>query len=292
MRKALPELDSVVKEACLHVRQQLALDSKLGQRILRKRVILGRWFGIVYLLTFSSGKSYVGITSAGIEQRFVNHVKTAFRGKGGAVHNAIRKYGLPKIKVLKIVPKTTLKQAEQEAVFNFKCLSPGGYNMTPGGDFNPMYVPEIAARHKEIMAGPNGPMHRPEVKEKLRLSLPARMAKMIITNTGKKRSEKTKAKMRVNHWARRYPELVKERRGEGNPMWGRNHTIEARKKISIAHKGTVASAETRAKMSLASKGKKKSPEHRAKLAAVLKLNRWIYGNTSRRKGNVSLGLHS
>lgn len=59
-------------------------------------------------------------------------------------------------------------------------------------------------------------------------------------------------------WNKGKPHMV----GILNPMWGRKHTAEAKKKVSEANKGRIPSLEVRRKMSLASKGKPKSKEHR------------------------------
>ena len=50
---------------------------------------------IVYKITSPSGKSYIGITTKGINHRLKQHISNAInnRGKSPFIENAIRKYG-------------------------------------------------------------------------------------------------------------------------------------------------------------------------------------------------------
>lgn len=61
------------------------------------------------------------------------------------------------------------------------------YNLTPGGDFNPMKVPEIAAK----FSGENNPAKNPEVRVKISKSLSG----ANNPNYGKKRSEEARKKI-------------------------------------------------------------------------------------------------
>lgn len=58
--------------------------------------------------------------------------------------------------------------------------------------------------------------------------------------------------------------------GINNPMYGRTHSEETRRKISIGNKGKIISEETRKKMSEARKGKILSEEHRRKISEANK----------------------
>lgn len=72
-------------------------------------------------------------------------------------------------------------------------------------------------------------------------------------------------------------------KGKGNPMYGKTHSEEARRKIGEAHKGNTwskgrhLSEETKRKLSEAHKGKKLSEEHKKKFSEVRKGRHW-YNN--------------
>jgi 5-methylcytosine-specific restriction endonuclease McrA len=64
--------------------------------------------------------------------------------------------------------------------------------------------------------------------------------------------------------------MPRDMAGPNNPMWGKQHSEEAKKKQSIAKKGKPLSAEHCAKLSAAHAGKPHSAEHRAKNSAAKK----------------------
>ena len=72
----------------------------------------------------------------------------------------------------------------------------------------------------------------------------------VYHNTGKERSEETRAKISLNH---------ADFSGKENPMYGKVHSEETRAKMSVAHKG-----------------KKFSEEHRSKLSATKKSTCTLY----------------
>jgi len=67
--------------------------------------------------------------------------------------------------------------------------------------------------------------------------------------------------------------LTRKNVGIDNPMYGKHHSEESRKKMSLSHKGFKASEETKRKMSLAQKGKHLSEEIKIRLREKRKLNR-------------------
>ena len=104
----------------------------------------------------------------------------------------------------------------------------------------------------------------------------------ILHKKGRCLSEKHKKKL---------SEAKKEKyAGENNPMYGKKHSDETRrkmsdakknmseetrKKISVGHKGKHYSEEHKKKISEAKKGKPKSEEHKKKLSKALKVMRWF-----------------
>ena len=77
-------------------------------------------------------------------------------------------------------------------------LDDNKFNYTPGGDFAPSTVPEIARKISKSMSGQNNP------------------------NYGKRFTKETTEKMR------------KAKIGSKNPMYGKNHTEEVKRKMSLS----------------------------------------------------------
>jgi len=108
--------------------------------------------GFVYIFIFPNGKCYIGITTkADVRKRW--HLHRVRKNKSWAVARAIRKYGWKSIKrvVLEVVPNSELLAREQHFVKLHNSQKPHGYNLTPGGDVNPMDDPAVCARHLERM---------------------------------------------------------------------------------------------------------------------------------------------
>ena len=106
--------------------------------------------GFVYRFVFPNGKCYVGITAkADVRKRW--HLHRVRKNKCWLVARAIRKYGWKSIKreVLESVPNSDLLDREQHFVKLFDSRRPNGYNLTPGGDVNPMDNADIRKRHLE-----------------------------------------------------------------------------------------------------------------------------------------------
>src|SRR5258707_2123341 len=101
----------------------------------------------IYRLTFASGKSYIGQTVRALETRMVAHRTQARRGSLLAVHCAWRAHGEPLIEVLGQYDNIeALHAAEITAIQECGTLSPGGYNVSYGGDTAPSTRPEVAAK--------------------------------------------------------------------------------------------------------------------------------------------------
>lgn len=103
--------------------------------------------GIVYKLTAPSGKAYVGISKYGLSRRLLWH-KSNY-SCCHAIHAAINKYGLNAIKQEVLhhnVPLEDLPALEVLEIERQGTLQPNGYNLTKGGEVNPM--DEEGARKK------------------------------------------------------------------------------------------------------------------------------------------------
>lgn len=157
--------------------------------------------GILYKLTFNSGKCYIGITTETLNRRVQRHVNYARANRSYALSAAIRKHG-EKSFVAEILASAgtwdELKNLEIDAIRFYKSLCPNGYNMTAGGDGSLGVVPSDEKKKKisEALKGRKlSDSHRKAVGDSQR---------------GKVIPEDTRARMRVAHKAR--PPMSDEQR--------------------------------------------------------------------------------
>ncbi|AGE56182.1 GIY-YIG catalytic domain-containing endonuclease [Paramecium bursaria Chlorella virus NE-JV-1] len=88
--------------------------------------------GFIYMLTSSSGKSYIGQTIRPIHERLAEH---QYESSGcRAISAAIQKYGWENFeKEWYEVPDEDLNKHEELMVEVLGTLAPGGYNLKEGG---------------------------------------------------------------------------------------------------------------------------------------------------------------
>lgn len=94
----------------------------------------------------------------------------------------------------------------------------------------------------------------------------------VSPNRGKKASEETRRKIGESSRGRKPSEETrklksKQMSGEGNHMYGKTHTPEARERIGAAQRGKTISEEHRQRIIEGNKGKTISEEHKKKLGA-------------------------
>lgn len=182
---------------------------------------------IIYRALFPNGKSYIGQTINDLKYRKNQHKKDYKNDKHKNIvfYRAIRKYGWDSIEWSIIDTTETQEELNEKEKYwiNYyrtfiRFCDSNGYNMSLGGEGN--------LGHKVSE----------KTKDKLRL-----------LNLGKKASDETKHKM----------SLAREKyKGENAPMFGKNHTIEARKKMS----------ETRKEENNALRGIPKTDKHKIKIS--------------------------
>jgi group I intron endonuclease len=225
--------------------------------------------GIVYLVINEiNGKSYIGQTVRGLQQRWRDHLSTALR-RTSHFAAAIRKYGESAFSIGVVGRATTkekLDEIERNQIAALESNNPYfGYNLTLGG------------------SGSAGYKKSPEAIEKT-----------AAWHRGRKRS--MEQRMRLSNSQKGIPKKFTDDtlKALSNRLTDYNKdrvlTEETRQKMSIAHKGIKMSKETRRKISLANKGKKKpkdfmaalnakkkgvplSQEHRAKLKEAWRLRK-------------------
>lgn len=86
----------------------------------------------------TSGKSYIGYTSYGIERRWIEHRNNALRNKlNTTFHCAIRKYGADDWTHTVLSTHSNISDAiaaEIASIAEQQTMYPNGYNMTAGGE--------------------------------------------------------------------------------------------------------------------------------------------------------------
>jgi hypothetical protein len=155
--------------------------------------------GIVYRAENKvTGKCYVGQTVCALSSRIQGHYAAATAANPNGEHRlnsrfarALRKYSRPQWQwtVERTVPEAELGAVEVEVIALYDCFR-SGYNSTPGGDFNPMSVPEIAAKHGASKKG-------------ITFSLEHR-AKLAEAKRGVPRSEETRRRIGIGAKGNKY----------------------------------------------------------------------------------------
>lgn len=163
---------------------------------------------IVYLITnIINGKQYVGKTVRSLNIRWREHVKAARENEplSMLIVRAIKKYGKESFKHKILEECSNEDELNEREIFWIKELGTfgGGYNLTKGGD------------------GMSGYKHSDETRQK-----------MSKTRKGRKLSPEHVRAVSEGQKGQKRPGMSKKRKGELNPMYGKGHSDEARKKIS------------------------------------------------------------
>lgn len=164
-----------------------------------------------------TGKVYIGLTLVSLMERWERHVEHACGGRGYALHDAIRKYGVDAFMAEEIASpisrdREALAELERTLIAQAGSVSPGGYNLTAGGDG----VGGCAETSRKISASLTGKKLSDEHRAALSAAAKRRpkrpcppevAAKISAANIGrpkKPHTEETKAKLR----ALRYQQLA------------------------------------------------------------------------------------
>lgn len=148
--------------------------------------------GRLYLLVFSNGKYYVGLTRGTIANRLRGHRRRVASGVSFPIYAAWRKHGEPLCVPLGEVPHDELGARESEMIAALGAYGGGGYNATPGGERPPENTAEIRAK---ISAAHRANGHRPSPQclaariaaVKGKKQTPEHIAKCAASRRGKKR---------------------------------------------------------------------------------------------------------
>ena len=178
--------------------------------------------GIVYKLTFSNGRSYIGITTESLSRRVLRHVNYARAGKPYALSAAIRKYGEDSFSsevIGNADNREDLCMMEMLAIEAHITMCPHGYNMTGGGDGSRGVSPATNTRRKisQSLAG-------------RKLSASHRAA-IGIAQRGKTIPQTTREKMSKAHQGR--PPMSEEQRAIRSEAAKRQHAAR-REQMKVA----------------------------------------------------------
>lgn len=105
--------------------------------------------GVIYKLSFPSGKVYIGQTTKNPKKRW--HLHRVRANHCWYLARAIKRHGWENVKkeVLVELPSDQLNVYEAKFIAAYGCIRPGGYNLTAGGDYNPMNDARIRQRQLE-----------------------------------------------------------------------------------------------------------------------------------------------
>lgn len=231
--------------------------------------------GIIYKLTFASGKSYIGQTVRTMNTRMTAHRNVANSGSLLAVHCAWREHGEPNVEILATTDdQEQLHKLEIALIAEHKTISPNGYNISEGGDTAPSKSPEVAAK---IAAKALGRKWSEEKKLQMAEAMRKKWEdpeyrKAVISGVNKsnlsqevaeKRSISARSawdKKKADGW--KYPESAREK------LKGRVFSDETKARMSSSAKGKIISVETRKKIGAASRGATRGPYNDERKSAI------------------------
>lgn len=159
--------------------------------------------GFIYQLLFPNGKSYIGKTGKeDVRKRW--HMHRVKSNHSWAVARAIKKHGWDNVKkhVLLEIDNGLLDHYEVKFIDALGTLRPGGYNLTPGGDYNPMDDENVRARHSEAVQSES---HRESQSKRAK--------------EWRKDTARSAAWKEANTAAQRKPEARKKRAGISKEGW-------------------------------------------------------------------------
>lgn len=142
---------------------------------------------IIYKITNKiNNKCYIGRTIRSLSERYKEHIKSAINNDQRHLYQAMRKYGIDNFKIESIDNANNLKDLQDKEMYwvNFYDSYNKGYNMTLGGDINPMECDisklshdnkmrslevriKISKKVKENRNDPNSKYNTPDYHKKL-----------------------------------------------------------------------------------------------------------------------------
>ena len=205
---------------------------------------------IIYKITNKiNQKSYIGLTTRSLRQRWSEHCSAARKGSQKVIHKAIQKYGSDNfsVDVIDCSSKTLeeLFQKEKDYIKIYESFNTGkGYNCTDGGDFFVMSSEERLKRSKRLL----GRRLSEDVKRKI--SETKRKYPTIIT-------DEYRAKISKASTGRVFsPESIEKR---VQKLRGQKRNDEQKRKMGIKNIGRKLTEEHKKKISESGKNKTNKP---------------------------------
>jgi len=181
-----------------------------------------------------NGKCYIGQTKKSLKKRIYVHIQGALaRKNNGYFHNAIRKYGKEFFDWEILCECSSKEEMDEREMFYIKehnTMTPNGYNMTVGGEGVWGYKHTEEARKKMSLLN-KGKIVSEETRKKMSIAFTGRF---VSEETRKKMSESGKKKIFTEEHLKN---ISKARMGEGNAMYGKHHSEEAKEKIRKSRRG-------------------------------------------------------
>lgn len=226
--------------------------------------------GVLYKLTSPSGKSYIGISSKGLEARWAKHVEHACgKRTAGALYAALRKYG-PDSFTRELLAETQdweeLRAMEIAAIRAHGTLAPAGYNITQGGEGTRTRL-SVEAR-ANISAAQKLRYQRPGERERLRAA--GAIARAASSERGRIRREQRRADRAAYVASQEFKEMHSARVKKALA------TPAVRAKVLACAAERAASPQWRARISASKSGKKTRPcsEQRKQRIADARRREW------------------
>lgn len=179
-----------------------------------------------------NNKCYIGQTSKCLEVRKKEHLH-----KGYYFYNAIQKYGMDNFKWFVLCDCDTKKELDEMEFHYIKQyhshISEWGYNLTYGGEGTFGYKHSKESRLKNSLRN-KGKTIPYDVRKKISESLKGRVFSIEHI---KKISESLKDRVFSTEHKNNISKNHHNVNGSNNPMFGKHHTEEAKKKMSINSSG-------------------------------------------------------
>lgn len=209
---------------------------------------------IIYVISNKlNGKQYVGLTKNGLWNRIYNHIRRNF-----LIGRAIRKYGLRNFNMHILdyaSTKDKLCKKERFWIDKLDCITPKGYNLTPGGEGASWYRHSLKTIRE---------MSRKTVSSRTRQKISKTLKGHTVSfQTRKKISEGNKGKD-ISKSARRKISIA---------LTGHRVSLATRKKISKSKMGHHVLSSTRKKLSKSLSGRHISLSVRKNMSKGQKLRR-------------------
>lgn len=112
---------------------------------------------IIYKITNKiNNKVYIGQTVQSLSVRYNQHLKCLQHGDTRELYCAMRKYGLENFEPSVICSVSSLQELNELESFYIKKYDSynNGYNMTLGGENNPMFIDEVKQKHLKTVRSP------------------------------------------------------------------------------------------------------------------------------------------